>query len=205
MRFFHIKIEEVDDYSWTEDYGEYHEKYAKKRAEAKAKIAEQYQKLRAIGIAVVAQVPTVVSETQLIDLFSKKEIKFEVVDEIKVNEDDPTDINSVMRKFNRMAAKLMSLPGLQRNDSHHDAYNQKVDVHMPGQALSTYNEVLLLENVCTDALQESLIRGWRIIAACPQPDARRPDYILGRFNANQINIPSSAARSPHHNEDTSAL
>lgn len=63
-----------------------------------------------------------------------------------------------------------------------DTYNQKCEVHMPGQALSVYNEVMLLEDTCTDALQLELTKGWRIIAACPQPDQRRPDYILGRFN-----------------------
>lgn len=61
-------------------------------------------------------------------------------------------------------------------------YNDKCEVHMPGQALSMYNETLLLEDSCTDALQEALDVGWRVIAACPQPDKRRPDYILGRFN-----------------------
>ena len=63
-------------------------------------------------------------------------------------------------------------------------YNNKCEVHMPGMALSIYNEMLLLEDACTDELQSSLNSGWRIVAACPQPDQRRPDYILGRFNPN---------------------
>jgi len=61
-------------------------------------------------------------------------------------------------------------------------YNNKCDVHMPGNLMASYNEVQLLEDCCSDALQESLTQGWRIIAACPQPDQRRPDYILGRFS-----------------------
>lgn len=79
------------------------------------------------------------------------------------------------------------------------SFNSKCEVHMPGQALSIYNETLLLENRCTDALQESLDSGWRIIAACPQPDARRPDYILGRYNPNRT-VPEhrdGAKRSPN--------
>ena len=60
-------------------------------------------------------------------------------------------------------------------------YNNKCEVHMPGQALSFYNELLLKEDCCTDVLNEELCKGWRIVAACPQPDQRRPDYILGRF------------------------
>lgn len=60
-------------------------------------------------------------------------------------------------------------------------YNERCEVHMPGQALSMYNDTMLMEDACTDALQENLNRGWRIIAACPQPDQRRPDYVLGRW------------------------
>lgn len=63
-----------------------------------------------------------------------------------------------------------------------NTYNSKCEVHMPGQALALYNDMLLMENACTDALQNELNNGWRIIAACPQPDQRRPDYILGRYN-----------------------
>lgn len=62
-----------------------------------------------------------------------------------------------------------------------DAFNERVEVHMPGNALLTYNRTLLLEDACTNYLQEQLDDGWRIIAACPQPDQRRPDYILGRY------------------------
>lgn len=69
--------------------------------------------------------------------------------------------------------------------SEENYYNQKCEVHLPGNMLATYNEVLLLEDVCTDELQRSLDNGYRIITACPQPNQRRPDYILGRFNPNK--------------------
>ena len=61
-------------------------------------------------------------------------------------------------------------------------FNKVVNVHCPGPSLAVYNEICLLEDSCTDILQSKLNEGWRIIAACPQPDQRRPDYILGRFN-----------------------
>lgn len=61
-------------------------------------------------------------------------------------------------------------------------YNTKCDVHMPGQMLATYNELMLCEDSCTDVIQTKLAAGWRLVAVCPQPDQRRPDYILGRFN-----------------------
>lgn len=64
-----------------------------------------------------------------------------------------------------------------------DAYfNTKVEVHASNSALMVYNETLLIENSCTDNLQNHLDAGWRIIACCVQPDQRRPDYILGRYN-----------------------
>ncbi len=62
-----------------------------------------------------------------------------------------------------------------------DTYNSHCEVHIPGSALSLYNDTLLLEDCCTDALQSELDNGWRIIACCPQAQ-RRPDYILGRYN-----------------------
>lgn len=191
MRLFQIKIDEINDYAWTENHGDYHEKYAKEREEGAIKVQAQTDKLLGLGVNQDKSVPTVITEKQMTGLVVSG-IKFELVREIPTDEDDPTDLNGVMRKFNRMAAKLMSLPGLQRNDDKHDCQNKLVHVHMPGQALATYNEVQLLENVCTDALQQSLDDGWRVIAACPQPDARRPDYILGRYR------PDRDSSSSHH-------
>lgn len=72
-------------------------------------------------------------------------------------------------------------------------FNNRVEVHMPGQALSIYNETLLMEDSCTDALQNELANGWRIIAVCPQPDQRRPDYVLGRYNPN-VGVDTEAKR-----------
>tara|TARA_R110000824_G_C15233132_1_gene679124 strand:- start:38918 stop:39460 length:543 start_codon:yes stop_codon:yes gene_type:complete len=71
--------------------------------------------------------------------------------------------------------------------------NNRVEVHMPGQALAMYNDTLLMEDSCTDALQNELANGWRIIAVCPQPDQRRPDYVLGRYNPN-VGIDTEAKR-----------
>lgn len=62
------------------------------------------------------------------------------------------------------------------------AFNQKVSVHVGGGLMVTYNDLCLKEDCCTDALQSELNNGWRIIAVCVQPDQRRPDYILGRYN-----------------------
>lgn len=58
-------------------------------------------------------------------------------------------------------------------------FNDKCQQEQPGPNLLNVNETLLMEDACTDALQENLENGWRIIAVCPQPQ-RRPDYVLGR-------------------------
>lgn len=49
---------------------------------------------------------------------------------------------------------------------------------MPGFELLQYGQIKVLEDSCTDIVQEQLDDGWRIIAVMPQPQARRPDYIL---------------------------
>lgn len=64
-------------------------------------------------------------------------------------------------------------------------YNQKCDVHVPGLGLLNLNRVAYATDYCTEDLQNLLHQGWRIIAACPQSDQRRPDYILG-MNVSDI-------------------
>lgn len=105
----------------------------------------------------------VVTAETLVKLAVAK-INFEVLNEVKLN------INAV-ETFQQVADYVPT----------QNVYN-KCDVHMPGNLLASYNEVMLAEDSCTDALQDALNNGWRIIAACPQPDQRRPDYILGRWN-----------------------
>ena len=58
-------------------------------------------------------------------------------------------------------------------------FNETTSSEQPGPSLLNVDETLLMEDACTNALQENLDNGWRIIAVCPQPQ-RRPDYILGR-------------------------
>lgn len=106
----------------------------------------------------------VVTAETLIKLAVAK-IDFEVLNEVKLN------INA-SETFQQVADYVPT----------QNVYNNKCDVHMPGNMLVSYNEVMLAEDSCTDVLQDALNNGWRIIAACPQPDSRRPDYILGRWN-----------------------
>lgn len=61
----------------------------------------------------------------------------------------------------------------------HVQFNQKCDVHVPNLGLLNINKLAFATNYCTEELQRLLLQGWRILAVCPQPDQRRPDYILG--------------------------
>ena len=58
-------------------------------------------------------------------------------------------------------------------------FNQRCEVHVPNLGLLNINKLAYATDYCTENLQELLLMGWRIIAVCPQPDQRRPDYILG--------------------------
>jgi len=60
------------------------------------------------------------------------------------------------------------------------AFNQKVKVSVPDIGLMKIKHVMVLDNCCTQQLQREIDRGWCILAVCPQPDQRRPDYVMGR-------------------------
>lgn len=65
-------------------------------------------------------------------------------------------------------------------NTHPNQFNSRCDVHVPNLGLLMMNKVLLLQDACTDDLQEHLDHGWRILAICPQPNQRRPDYVIGK-------------------------
>lgn len=58
--------------------------------------------------------------------------------------------------------------------------NTKINVAIGGLGLLAINDVKVEYDLCTDVLGQLLKKGWRILAICPQPDQRRPDYVLGR-------------------------
>lgn len=93
-------------------------------------------------------------------------------------------INSQKDKITSMMEAFVKMSENIAQNLKVDTLNQKCDVHVGGGMLMTINEVILLENECTDRLQSELNSGWRIIAVNVQNDCRRPDYVLGRFNPN---------------------
>lgn len=52
-------------------------------------------------------------------------------------------------------------------------------ISVPSVGLLQIQSVRVLEDCCTDALQDELRAGWRILAVCPPNDTRRPSYVLG--------------------------
>lgn len=56
-----------------------------------------------------------------------------------------------------------------------------VNLSVPNASLFQVTSVDVIEDACTNDLQQHLNDGWRIIAVCPPNDCRRPTYILGHF------------------------
>lgn len=121
------------------------------------------------NIYCIEETSYVVSRDQMTELCIRN-IGFKVKQKISVT----VDITEQLMELAQKPITIASNGG--------DTYNSKCEVHMPGNMMAMYNQVLLLENSCTDSLQCALNAGWRLIAACPQPDQRRPDYVLGRLN-----------------------
>lgn len=105
---------------------------------------------------------------------------------LMVTQDEVISLKLADISFSIEEQRTLSYDQLNKNAAgsvSRDVYhNTKVEVHASNSALMVYNETLLIEDSCTDRLQEHLDMGWRIIACCVQPDQRRPDYILGRYN-----------------------
>lgn len=65
-----------------------------------------------------------------------------------------------------------------RSDSRELA-NTTYQISVANIGLMAVQLVEVLEDCCTDNLQNYLDRGWRILAVCPPNDTRRPSYIVG--------------------------
>lgn len=72
---------------------------------------------------------------------------------------------------------------LEESKVHAPVINVKNNFVQPGNELMRVKDVTVKYDLCTDALKDFLTEGWMILAICPQPDQRRPDYILGRYDA----------------------
>lgn len=83
--------------------------------------------------------------------------------------------HTLINIINKLQEKMQTI------DSGMDFFNKKCQVHIGGSHLLLINELILEEDCCTDHLQSLLDEGWRIVSVNHQ-EARRPDYVLGKYN-----------------------
>lgn len=67
--------------------------------------------------------------------------------------------------------------------NHQDIRKTIYQISVANVGLMQISRVDVLEDACTDQLQDHLDKGWRILAVCPPNDARRPTYVIGHFKS----------------------
>ncbi len=120
-------------------------------------------------------------------LLCKHRVTVNSTDNIDLVVDSPTD---AAEEYFLKTMTIMEKYQAQLERFSENTFNEKCNVHTGGNALTEYNQLMLCEDICTDELQGKLRDGWRIMAVCPQPDQRRPDYILGK----KVDEPEDGAR-----------
>jgi len=177
----------------------YHAWNEKDKEALPAKITARAKLLHDVGIKhtydedKLSSAPTLlVNGDQILSLMSAGE-EVKIDQEVDVPQADRR-YDDLLERFEAVTKKAeLYTQGIGTGDTY---YNAKCEVYTPGMGLMMFNETLLLEDSCSDELQNALNQGWRIIAACPQPDARRPDYVLGRYNP-AYNMDSGMAKRAH--------
>lgn len=94
-------------------------------------------------------------------------------------------------KINHTEDTLENIRRSSAPEGYSEAFNHKCGAEQPTPWLNQVVRTMLLSDACTDQLQSKIAEGWRIVAVQPQPDQRRPDYILGR---NDPELPTEAER-----------
>lgn len=136
------------------------------------------------GVTVICDDKAAMRLILAIGMHDHNKIGVKSVQEMFDTED--TTYDRMLEKLELTASRLTEAAAFVQTDyndlvSSADKFNTRTQSHLTGNTLSSYNSMRLLEDCCTDALQSALDEGWRIVACCPQ-EARRPDYILGRYN-----------------------
>jgi ribulose bisphosphate carboxylase small subunit len=119
-----------------------------------------------------------------LELFLQKHptIKVKIRGMVKTPETDYLNIiDQIQRVQDKLETALKSFNG-------HVEFNQKCNVHIGNLGLLNVNQVGYAVDKCTEEIQLLLDKGWRILCVCPEPDQRRPDYILGRYNPDEENL-----------------
>ena len=97
--------------------------------------------------------------------------------------DQDTIKHEVNIDLNELSDKIMNKV---INNAKH-LFNSKLEVHQPNMPLFQYNQYQVIVDECTEDLQNNYIdKGWRVVCICPQPDQRRPDYIVAKYEKENM-------------------
>lgn len=107
---------------------------------------------------------------------------------------EPNSVSNTLEMI-ETHTKLMQKQFEQLAKFSEQTFNDKCNVSITNDFLTQVNQTMLLEDACTDYLQECLSLGWRIISVTPQPNQRRPDYVLGKI----VDKPKTAALRGYEN------
>ena len=113
-----------------------------------------------------------------VDKFYKiasNDIRIEIIRVIPV---DVPDNFEMYQKFNQVIENITNKIDTISNCNF--SPDMHCNVNVPNLGLLQVREVTYRIDFCTEELQEMLNDGWMILAVCPQPSQRRPDYILGK-------------------------
>lgn len=146
--------------------------------DAKKPITSYYLYTKYLGDIKYVYIESANHLVNLAEFAQKCKHKFFIKESIKSEEPSIENINSILQQLEDKSTVLINLIDNIKNTT----FNSKTNVHVGGGLITTYNDLMLKEDICTDILQAELNNGWKIIAVCVQPNQRRPDYILGRFN-----------------------
>jgi len=94
-----------------------------------------------------------------------------------------SNIENTLDAFRDAVDKMLSnkgSPGIPNKSKYQNLTVAKAAV--PESYFILINEIVYEEDACTDYIQSMINVGWRILAICPQPGQRRPDYIMGRIS-----------------------
>lgn len=142
-------------------------------------LQEEYPKFKTLQLDL--------QDEELLELVMNK-VQFDLVSTktLKVSFTPSEAMDTLYQQTTKMAERFSE----QLTRMSANTFNQKCNVHSGSVSLQEYNQMLLLEDPCTDMVQRHLNDGWRIIAVCVQPDQRRPDYVLGK----KVEFPSDDAK-----------
>lgn len=134
----------------------------------------RYARLREL----IPDVPEDSSRFYNAEVIGELETLLPALEEIGIEPTIKSFKNTLMVGLHERIARLETQQKLVRQEIARDGI--LAQVHIPNVGMFLINEVQVIEDSCTDALQRELDDGWSILCVCPPNGQRRPDYILGR-------------------------